>query len=354
MRRYDPAIVRSILIAVLLTAGALAPAVGASAQTTTSTTAPGDTGVGIRLVEAPSALRDDPRAQVYIVDHVAPGTTITRTIEVVNDVPDANTIALYPVAASLQNGEFAAAPGRETNELTGWMSVSPAQLDLGPRASGKAKVTIAVPDGAESGERYAAVLAELPPRPSDQPGVAVTSRVGIRVYLSVGGDEPPTSFALETFTPVRDGDSRPGIDIRACNDGGRAVDLTGELHLADGPGGTSAGPFKSDGTTSLGPGDCGTLAIRAPADLPRGPWKARATLRSGKAVESAEADLTFPEDAGTRASPVKPRRVTESTGGRLAILLALLLLLLVLLLLFLLWRRRRQREEEDDGPKPNA
>ena len=41
-------------------------------------------GIGLRLVDAPATARDDPRAQVYIVDHLAPGTVIHRRIEVSN------------------------------------------------------------------------------------------------------------------------------------------------------------------------------------------------------------------------------------------------------------------------------
>ena len=312
-----------------------------------ATTAQSDTGLGIRLVEAPSDRRDDPRAQVYIVDHVQPGTTITRTIEVANDTPDPNTIDLYAAAAELQDGKFTIAPGRPANELTSWITVAPTQLDLAARQRRQAEVTITVPPGAEPGERYAAVLAELPPKPSAEPGVGVTTRVGVRVYLSVGEAEPPTEFRLDTFTPVRDEENRPGVDIRACNEGGRAVDLEGALALTEGPGGTSAGPFESGQATTIAPGDCATLRVRAPADLPRGPWKARATLRSGTVEETAEAELTFPNAAATEGAPVKPKRVTESGGGRLAILLAILLLLLALLLLFLLWRRRKRRDHEE-------
>jgi hypothetical protein len=36
--------------------------------------------LGIRLLEAPVERRDDPRARLYVVDHVTPGTTITRRL----------------------------------------------------------------------------------------------------------------------------------------------------------------------------------------------------------------------------------------------------------------------------------
>jgi hypothetical protein len=172
------------------------------------------------------------------------------------------------------------------------------------------------------------------------------------VYLSVGaGSEPPTSFRLDSFAPRLDPDGTPAVTVDTCNTGGRALDLTGDLVLSEGPGGTSAGPFTTVAATTLAPSECGTVEIPLRAGLPAGPWKATVTLRSGRRQQQAEARITFPTEAGTAAAPVeaKPKAVTGTTGGRLALLLALLLLLLVLgFLLWLLWRRRRKDEEDDD------
>jgi hypothetical protein len=327
----------------------LTAALVASAQT-----APADPGVGIRLLEAPADRRDDPRAARYIVDHLVPGTTITRSFEVSNGTDRRVTIPLYAVAATLQDDQFVPGGGRETNELTEWMRISPASVTLDPNGRAEARVTIAVPDDVDPGERYAVVIAELPPPPAE-PGqtIAVVSRAGLRVYLSVGaGAEPPTSFRLDSFAPRLSDDGTPEVTVETCNTGGRALDLTGELSLAEGPGGTSAGPFSTAGATTLAPSECGTVDIALRPGLPRGPWKATVTLRSGRRTQQAEATITFPAEAGTAAAPVaaKPSEVTGTTGGRLALLLALLLLLLVLaLLLWLLWRRRRRRREEDGG-----
>jgi len=41
-------------------------------------------GIGLRLVDVPVSASDDPRAQLYIVEHLAPGTVIERRIEVSN------------------------------------------------------------------------------------------------------------------------------------------------------------------------------------------------------------------------------------------------------------------------------
>ena len=328
----------------MLTAAAVA-----SAQTTT--VAPAEPGIGVRLLEAPQDRRDDPRAKRYIVDHLTPGATITRSFEVSNGTDRRATIPLYAVAATLRDDQFVPAGGRETNELTTWMRIVPSELTLDPDGRGRSEVTISVPEDVDPGERYGVVIAELPP-PPPEPGqaIAVVSRAGLRVYLSIGpGAEPPTSFRLESFAPRLDEDGTPQVTVQTCNTGGRALDLTGELQLADGPGGTSAGPFSTGVATTMAPSECGTVEIALRDGLPVGPWKATVTLRSGKREQQAEATITFPTEAGTAAAPVaaKPKEVTGTTGGRLALVLALLLLVLVLALLaWLLWRRRRKSTEE--------
>ena len=342
-----------IVCITLIMAGAPAPAMSAPAPSTTSTTPQvGESGLVIRLAEVPVDRRDDPRANQYIVDHVEPGATIKRRIELTNDTSAPLRTKLYLGGAKVLDGAFV--PQDEPRgELVGWGGVTPAALDLASGETNSAVVELQVPDDAREGERYGAVWAELPAGTSG--GISTINRVGIRIYLSVGpGGEPPTRFALPRFTATRDEDGRPGVDIESCNDGERAIDLSGELQLSDGPGGIEAGPFKtSSPALTLAPDQCATVPIRLSPDLPSGPWSATATLRSGPFTESATARITFPAEAGTEAAPVKakPKEVTGTTGGRLALLLALLLLLLVLgLLLWLLWRRRKkQKEAEEEG-----
>src|SRR5664280_2524137 len=90
------AVVRRVLLALALVAGALAPVTGASAATDPAPGAPTANSIGIRLVDAPASAKDDPRARVYIVDHLAPGTVIHRRIEVSNTTAGSVHVALYP------------------------------------------------------------------------------------------------------------------------------------------------------------------------------------------------------------------------------------------------------------------
>lgn len=312
-----------------------------------------ESGLGIRLLEAPSARADDPRARSYIVDHVKPGTTFSRRFEVSNGRGRPIGVDLYDGAARLEDGSFVPEARGAENRLTEWMTVTPGKVDVASGQRAAASVSIAVPTDAPEGEYYGAVWAEIPGDPPPGGGFAVASRVGIRVYLDVGaGEEAPTDFQLETFVPSLGEDGRPGVDIRTCSSGGRAVDLSGELTLTEGPGGVSAGPFEGENRPTLAPGQCADVVVRLAPAIPRGPWKATVTLRSGREQRAATGTITFPSDPGSAAAPVKaePKDVTGTTGGRTALVIAIVLLLLVgLLLLFLLWRRRRSRGPGEPG-----
>lgn len=313
-------------------------------------------GLGIRLLEAPEGRKDDPRARRFIVDHVAPGTTFSRRAEVTNGTDRPLQLSLYSAAASVENGGFVPAEGRTQNELSRWITLEPSDLQLAPGARAQVTITVAVPENATEGERYAAALVEAPAAPDPNGTVLLASRVGIRVYLSVGpGGEPSTDFDLVEFAPRRNTDGTPAVDIRACNTGGRALDLTGSLDLTEGPGGTRAGPFGTGGSTTVAPDECSTVSIPLDEDLPRGPWKATVTLRSGEREKKATATITFPAEAGATAPPVEAKEVTGTDRGRVALSIALLLLLLVLIFLaWLLWRRRRQAKKDATDGDGNA
>lgn len=301
-------------------------------------------GLGIRLLEAPSARANDARARSYIVDFVSPGTTFTRAFEVSNGTKRSITVDLYDGAARVQGGAFVPDERGVENRLTSWMTVTPDKARLGVGARTRASVRVAVPDNAPPGEYYGVVWAELPGVAPPGGGAAVANRVGIRVYLGVGaGGEPPTDFTLDSFTPTLSPDGHPGVNIRTCNGGRRAVDLTGELTLAEGPGGVSAGPFKSEGSPSLAPEQCGEVAIRLDPKLPRGPWKASVVLRSGEEERVATATITFPEEVGGSGRAVTAEPAASGARG-IPLVVALLALFAVGLFIFLLLWRRRQKD----------
>jgi hypothetical protein len=259
-------------------------------------------GIGLRLVEAPVAAKDDPRARIYIVDHLAPGADIERRVEVSNSTTTNHDVSLYAGAATIQDGTFVGAAGRMSSELSRWVHVTPGEIEIAAGKNLTATIAIAVPRDAAPGEQYGVVWAEARSAAADGGGVAQVSRVGIRLYVSVGpGGAPAPDFTVESLTAARSLAGEPLVRATVRNTGGRALDLTGRLLLSDGPGGLRAGPFPADLGRTLAVGDTQTIAVTLDDRLPAGPWHAEVSLVSGVTERRGEATITFPE-SGTAAA----------------------------------------------------
>lgn len=277
--------------------------------------------VGIRILDAPTNRSADPRARLYIVDHLSPGTTIKRRVEISNDTERAQPVQLYAASGEISGGTFRFGDGRAANELTTWTTVDPPTLNLPVGAKTPATVTIAVPPNASPGERYGVVWVELAAAAPPGGGVAAVNRVGVRIYLSVGpGGEPASDFGITTLEAKRDGDGNPTVSATVQNTGGRALDLGGELRLTNGPGGLSAGPFDAKLGTTLGIGQSEPVLVVLDRALPAGPWDARIVLRSGTTEKEATAKVTFPDAPATAAGPVEAE---SDSGGSSLLPLAL-------------------------------
>ena len=281
-------------------------------------------GIGIKLLEAPTNRRDDPRARMYIVDHLAPGSTIKRRVQVKNNTGEHRQVKIYAGAASVGKGGFSFAEGPERTELTTWTSVDRPILEMAPDTKETVHVTITIPPSAPAGERYAVIWAENPAPPNVVGQIGRSNRVGIRVYLDIGlGGEPKSDFAIESLTPGRTPDGRPKLIAYVRNTGARALDMTGQLWLSEGPGSLNAGPFPASLGTTLGLGFAAPVAVVLDRQLPNGPWTARLTLRSGMVERTVSVKITFP-DSGLGApvpvnAPDTPAYVLFSALGAFAL-----------------------------------
>ena len=338
---------------VLLVAGVLAPATSAlaapahhpagpaqhsaapahsPAASSHATAGPTAASFGIRLVDVPGFSANDPRALRYITDHLPPGAVIRRRVLVDNESPSVAHVALYPDAATISHGSFVGDVGRARSELTTWIGASRQELTLAPHASTMDAVTIRVPRDASSGERYGVIWAQEASKVPSGHGIAfrVVNRVGIRIYLSIGpGGAPPTNFTISQITGSRQKNGDPVVTARVANTGGRAVDVSGYLKLADGPGGVSAGPFAiPDGMLTLAPGQTGQARAILPKRLPDGPWRVMIDMKSGLTERKASATIDF---------------AMSKANYLLWLGLAAILIVLAGLIGAYLWHRRRRR-----------
>jgi hypothetical protein len=272
------------------------------------------------------------------VDHLAPGTVIHRRIEVSNTTASAAHIVLYPAAASITKGSFLGAAGHTSNDLSTWTSVRPGASDVPADGHVTATVTITVPRDAAPGEQYGVVWAEARSAPKAGGGVTQVSRVGIRLYLSVGPGGA-ANFTIDSLNARRSPVGQPMVLATVRNTGGRALDMNGTLQLSAGPGGLSSGPFPATLGTTLAIGDTEPVKIALDKRLPAGPWDARITLRSGLLTRSAAATFTFP--ASGSAAAVKPT-ASASQRWRIPAIVGLIVFAVAAVTLLLVRRRRRR------------
>lgn len=260
----------------------------------------GEASFGLRLLDAPTSRRSDPRALRYIVDHVAPGTVIQRRLLVSNTSDENLHLELYAAAAVIRADEFISEQGRAGNDLASWVSFDQDDLDLSPNSEKKVSATIRVPRSAPSGERYAVLLAEVS-SPSGPGKIKVVNRVGVRAYLNVGpGGEPRSDYRIGTLKAEFTRSGLPRVTVRVDNTGHRALDISGRLSLSEESGPLAAGPFFTNGLKTVAPGDSAIVTVELDRRISAGPWKAKLNLQSGSVQRSATANLVF--GTGTQAS----------------------------------------------------
>ena len=310
-------------------AAALSTALAGSAQAA-SGSGPGPARFGIRLVDIPVNEADNPRAYRYIIDHLNPGTTIRRRVQIVNLSATAARITVYPDAATIRGGYFIGDVGQTPSDLTTWITMSQHSVSLAPNAKAMVTVTIQVPRTASPGNLYGVIWAQETSLGKTSNGINLieANRVGIRIYLSVGpGGPPPVNFDITSITGTRSARGQLLVLAQVHNTGGQAIDASGTLKLTDGPGGLTAGPYQETGVT-LAPGQSEPIKVALSKQVPDGPWRAQINMTSGLTDRSAEATIDFSPAAGP---------------NRRYLIIAVILVVLLLLAGLAVWLIRRNR-----------
>jgi hypothetical protein len=283
-------LLRIAVLATLLTSGV------AVVTVTPATSAPAKSGgIGVRLLANASSSSAEPLTLTYIVERIAPGTRVTRNVEISNTTDARADVAVFPAAASYVNNTFAFAPGRTRDSLSGWTTVAKSVVQLAPGATTLDAVTVTVPRRVAAGERYAVVWAEVSAPSSTRSGVRLVNRVGVRMYVSVGrGGLPVAKFLVGSPVAGRAANGDAVVTATVRNVGVAAIDLTGKLTLSRGPGDLSAGPFPITLGTMLAPNHSVIERIALGDQIPRGPWRAELSLFSEGTQRHSTATITFP------------------------------------------------------------
>src|SRR3984957_2169755 len=306
------------------------------------TTGPGS--VGVALLDGPADAVNNPRARAYIVDALAPGTTIHRRMEVSNTTTSAQHVAVYAAAAAITGGSFVGAAAHTANDLSTWTTVSQPALDVPAGATAVDTVTVAIPSTASPGERYAVVWASVS-NAGDAGNIELVNRVGIRMYIYVGGTNPATGFTVNTLTGQRNSGGHPLVRAVVHNTGGRAVDFSGTLTLSAVTGGLRGGPYPAQLGTTLAPGQSEPGWFVLTDQVGDGPWNATVTLHSGLNQQTFQAQISFPHAPGT-APAIAAHPASGGFGVVTILISAILVVLLAALaaLAIITYRRRRHHK----------
>ncbi len=267
--------------------------------------------VGVRLLDVPANAVKDSRAREYVVDALKPGTTIHRRMEVSNTTTSLQHVTVYAAAAVITRGSFVGAAAHTPDELSSWTTVSRSSLAIAAGATAVDTITVAIPSTASPGERYAVVWASIS-NAANGGSIALVNRVGIRMYLYVGGSNPATSFTVNTLTGQRTPAGHPLVRAMVHNTGGRAVDFSGTLKLSEVTGGLTGGPYQAQLGATLAPGQSEPVWFVLSDQVGNGPWTATVTLRSGLNQESFRGQITFASGARPAASPSPSAAVSAS------------------------------------------
>jgi len=143
-----------------------------------------DGGLGIQISQIPITTPVNPQAQYYFVNQVTASSSVTQGFVVSNTSNAPMQVSIYPGAATNASGVFIASSVGVTNDLTSWVTVSPTSVLLPAHSHIEAHMTLAVPSGVASGERFGVIWAATNSSSAGS-GISSTNRVGIRMYIPV-------------------------------------------------------------------------------------------------------------------------------------------------------------------------
>jgi len=135
-------------------------------------------------------------------------------------------------------GPYAEMEGRFA--ATDWLSVHPSVIPLDPGASAQAAVEIAIPEGIQSGGRYASIVFTIQPTGGVAEGTPLSGRVLVPVVMTIDGTGPLTAHPIvEHFAPILGPDGSVGFSALVGDEGNVHTRIGGVVRVDDLETGTS-------------------------------------------------------------------------------------------------------------------
>ncbi|GAA1917745.1 hypothetical protein GCM10009775_07810 [Microbacterium aoyamense] len=182
-----PSVVRGIAV-VLLIIGM------AAAHVSPSWASADDVTWGVRTGD-----NDNGTARQNYAYEVDPGDVIDDTIAVTNHGATSLTLAIYAADGfTNSSGQLNVLnPGEESTQIGAWTTTERATVTLQPDETQDVPFQVSVPENASPGDYAGAIVTSL--ETSQDSGVSVDRRLGIRIHLQVGGELAP-AMSIESLT----------------------------------------------------------------------------------------------------------------------------------------------------------
>lgn len=164
---------------------------------------------------------------------VEPGKTIRQIIEITSANSLSSSIKVYSADWQLDpQGHVTFFEALQPGSCRPWVSIERKQFRLAPAQRYRYRFEVAVPPGEGEGEcRFALMFeGEEPAEVKSLGNLAVSGRIGVIVYVAVGGAKPKLSVQGSRITQL-DGKTVFGLNVR--NDGSAHGRLGGVVEATD-------------------------------------------------------------------------------------------------------------------------
>jgi P pilus assembly chaperone PapD len=279
---------------------------------------------------------------------VSPGGNSSYIITVGNtsDKPMDIGVEVEGYGVSLSNDFVVLAPAADTSPYTarGWLTVSPASFHLDAGQYQNVIVNVNVPAETGQGGRYAIVMIQTIPSPSQQ--VATVSAVAARVLLTVIGNSVDTSSQITGIAPISaTPKSSAGIYVTVADKGNYHYYPQIDVTLMNKNNVVATGSVNTGWPIIPGYSRQYQLNLTGKGILPAGNYEAKIEVEdgSGNLVTQGTFPLKFTTKQGLSTTSTTP---TSATGiSRLVIIGAAagLIIIIIVVVLIVVIRRMNVR-----------
>lgn len=131
-----------------------------------------------------------PATEDWFIYTIIPGDSINDALMVANNTDETKTLELYPADQTSSSGGGLALKQQveEMNEVGAWIDLEQSEVTLNPGQSQEISFTVTAPSDLSPGEYIGGIIIQEKKPPLINQGLALHTRMGVRMYLTVPGE----------------------------------------------------------------------------------------------------------------------------------------------------------------------